>query len=121
LTPGKALAVACRDSRYLLSGVELARRLGYTPKHISEVFHDKAPISIEMALRLEYVLQLPAGYWIDLQMSYDLDQARAVDESPTSGTPARTKGKRHATISERPSADGKTVAPRVGQPRRRLR
>jgi addiction module HigA family antidote len=119
LTPGKALSIACRDSRYLLSGkgVELARRLGYTPKHLSQVLRDKAPISIEMALRLERVLQRPAGYWIDLQMIYDLDQARI----PTPGTPARPKGKRDATISQRAAAHGKTVAARVGQPRTRLR
>lgn len=76
--PGKALSKACQDSPYLLSGtgVEIARRLGYTTKHVSEVFHDKAPISIEMALRLEYVLQLPARHWIDLQNSHDLRAAR---------------------------------------------
>lgn len=51
--------------------------------------------------------------------------ARAVvdelHEIPTSGTPARTKGKRDATISQRAAAHGKTVAPGVGQSRTRLR
>jgi addiction module HigA family antidote len=120
MTPGSALRAECRDSRYLLSGsaVELARRLGYTPKHINEVLHDSAPISIEMALRLERVLRFPAGHWIDLQMIYDLDRARAI---PTSGTPARTTEKRDVTISARPPRHGKKMAARVGQSRTRLR
>lgn len=78
MTPGEALDLACRHSQRLTSGtgVELARRTGYTPKHISEVFHDKAPISIQMALRLELVLCIPASYWIRLQVKYDLAMAR---------------------------------------------
>jgi addiction module HigA family antidote len=78
-TPGEALAAECRRSPYLTSGsgVELARRLGYTPKHISEVFHDKARIKADMAIRLEYVLRLPASHWLALQGDFDLMRARA--------------------------------------------
>lgn len=79
MTPGQALQEACRSSPYLLSGsgIELARRTGYTAKHISEVFHDKARITIEMALRLEPVLRLPASHWTALQLEHDLALARA--------------------------------------------
>lgn len=59
-----------------MRAVELARRLGYTSKHINEVLHDKAPISTDMALRLEFVLEPPARYWLDLQREYDLARAR---------------------------------------------
>ena len=79
MTPGAALAEACRSTRRHgapLRAVELARRLGYTSKHINEVLHDKAPISTDMALRLEFVLEPPARYWLDLQREYDLARAR---------------------------------------------
>ena len=82
MTPGPALAEACRTTRRHaapLRAVELARRLGYTTKHISEVLHNKAPISTDMALRLELVLEPPAGYWLGLQLEYDLARARAAE------------------------------------------
>ncbi len=82
MTPGQALTQACRTTRRHstpLRAVELARRLGYTSKHINEVLHDKATISTDMALRLELVLEPPARYWLHLQLEYDLTRARVND------------------------------------------
>jgi addiction module HigA family antidote len=84
MTPGEALIEACHTTRRHsapLRAVELARRLGYTAKHISQVLHDKAPISADMALRLEFVLEHPARYWLSLQCQYDLTRARISDWS----------------------------------------
>lgn len=78
MTPGQALALACAKSPYLTRRrpTELARRLGYTSKHISEVLHDKARITADMAVRLEKVLRYPAAFWTAIQQEYDLQQAR---------------------------------------------
>lgn len=50
---------------------ELATRTGYSPKHISEVVRGKKDISIEFANRLEYALNIPANFWVNLQCNYD--------------------------------------------------
>jgi addiction module HigA family antidote len=75
LTPRSALRQAYRISPSMVTHtqVELARRLGYTAKHVSEVLHDKAPISVDMALRLERVLWMPMEDWLLLQNRFDLD------------------------------------------------
>ena len=38
------------------SQVELAQRLGYTEKHVSQLINGKVPLSVDAALRLERVL-----------------------------------------------------------------
>lgn len=59
-----------------MKGNELARRSGYTPKHVSEVLNGKAPIRIDFALALERVLGVPANAFIDAQARIDLADAR---------------------------------------------
>ena len=55
---------------------ELARRMGLSPKTISEICNGKAPISPTTALALEKVFQRPAHFWLNLQGRYDEAQAR---------------------------------------------
>lgn len=49
---------------------ELARRLGYTEKHISQLINGKAPLTDEAALRLERVLGANAGFWLAREAKY---------------------------------------------------
>lgn len=46
-----------------INGAELSRRLDVSRKHVSELLHGKAPLSHEMALKLEYVTGVPARIW----------------------------------------------------------
>jgi addiction module HigA family antidote len=62
---------------------ELARRTDCTPKHISEVLNGKARVTIDFALKLEYVLGRPAHFWTNIQQLWDLEKARSL--------PPRTK------------------------------
>ena len=55
---------------------ELARRTGLTPKTISEICNEKAPITPTTALTFENVLQRPAHFWLNLQRQYDEEKAR---------------------------------------------
>ena len=50
---------------------ELAIRTGFSPKHVSEVVNGKKGISPSFAKSLEYVLGIPATFWINLQGIYD--------------------------------------------------
>lgn len=47
-----------------INAAELARRLGVTPKHVSELLHGKAPLSAHLALAFEAVTGVPARTWI---------------------------------------------------------
>lgn len=55
----------------IMTQEELAIRTGYSPKHISEVVRGKKDISSEFANRLEYALDIPAHFWMNLQGIYD--------------------------------------------------
>lgn len=49
---------------------ELAKRLGYTEKHISQLINGKVPLTDEAALRLERVLGSNAGFWLAREAKY---------------------------------------------------
>jgi addiction module HigA family antidote len=53
---------------------DAARALGVTRSALSRVINRKAGVSAEMALRLEKALGSTAGFWLRLQLNYDLAQ-----------------------------------------------
>ena len=64
---------------------ELAGRLGYTTKHVSQLVNGKAPITEDTALRLERVLGGTAQFWLEREAQYREAIARkaALDELET--------------------------------------
>lgn len=64
-----------------ISGRELARRCGRSPKLIAEIISGKAPVEPETALQLERVLEVSASIWMGMESSYRLHLART-KESP---------------------------------------
>ena len=59
-----------------LSVTEAASRLGCTRQALSRLLNGKAGISPGMALALERIGWTNAGFWMRLQASYELAQAR---------------------------------------------
>jgi antitoxin HigA-1 len=55
---------------------EAAEALGITRQQLYRVVNGESGISPEMALRLEKAIGSTADFWLRLQMSYDLAQAR---------------------------------------------
>lgn len=49
---------------------ELAKRLGYTEKHISQLINGKVPLTDDAALRLERVLGSNASFWLAREAKY---------------------------------------------------
>lgn len=49
---------------------ELAARLGYTEKHVSQLVNGKVPLTDEAALRLERVLGSNAAFWLSREAKY---------------------------------------------------
>jgi addiction module HigA family antidote len=58
---------------------DFAREIGLLPGHLSELFKGKRNINARMAVKLEKVLGVSAEYWLGLQSSFDLAQARQLE------------------------------------------
>lgn len=63
-----------------ISGRELARRCGRSPKLIAEIITGKAPIEPETALQLERVLETSASIWLGMEANYRLHLARSKEQ-----------------------------------------
>lgn len=58
-----------------ISATELARRLGLARETLSRIMHGRAPISSDLAVRLERAGIGKARTWLAVQADYDLWQA----------------------------------------------
>jgi HTH-type transcriptional regulator/antitoxin HigA len=63
-----------------VNAAELARRLGVTRKHVSELLRGKAPLSYPLALALERVTGVPARIWNQYESGYRADLARREED-----------------------------------------
>ena len=63
-----------------MSGRELARRCGRSPKLIAEIIAGKAPIEPETALQIERVLETSASIWLGMEANYRLHLARSKEQ-----------------------------------------
>jgi antitoxin HigA-1 len=54
-----------------------AEALGVTRATLSRLINRKAGVSAEMAVRLEKAIGSTAGFWLRLQLNYDLAQVQA--------------------------------------------
>lgn len=49
-----------------------ADQIGMKPGHLSELLHGKRHVSAATAIKLEKLLDIPAEYWLRVQVYYDL-------------------------------------------------
>jgi addiction module HigA family antidote len=75
--PGEMLLEEVEERK--LKKSELANQIGILPGHLSELFKGKRNINARLAVRLEKVLGISAEYWLGLQSTYDLAQARELE------------------------------------------
>jgi addiction module HigA family antidote len=66
-----------------MSQAELARAMGVPTNRISQLISGKRALTAETALRLEAVLGIDAGTWMNLQATCDIWEAKKV--KPTRG------------------------------------
>ena len=62
--------------------VELAKRLGFTTKHLNQLVKGKASLSEDTALRLEHVLGSTARFWLNRETIYRERLARLEAQQP---------------------------------------
>lgn len=66
--PGETIADLIEERGW--SQVDLAKRLGFTTKHVSLLINGKAPITEDTALKLESVLGSSASFWLSREAQY---------------------------------------------------
>lgn len=66
--PGDTIADVLEERGW--TQAELARRLGYTEKHVSQLINGKAAITEDTASRLERALGSTAGFWLRKEAAY---------------------------------------------------
>jgi addiction module HigA family antidote len=60
-----------------LSQNALARAIRVPPRRINEIVHGKRSVTADTAIRLAKVFGTSEQFWLGLQDSYDLEEARA--------------------------------------------
>ena len=76
--PGETIADLLQERG--LSAAELARRTGFTKKHINELLHGRAPVNADTALCLESVLGSTASFWLARESQFREALARRESE-----------------------------------------
>lgn len=66
--PGETIADLIEEREW--SQADLAKRLGYTTKHVNLLINGKASITEEAALKLESVLGSSASFWLSRETQY---------------------------------------------------
>ncbi len=74
LAPGESILDLAEERGW--SQGELAQRLGYSEKHISQLINGKVPITVDAAQRLERVLGSTIDFWLALEANYQKHKAR---------------------------------------------
>jgi addiction module HigA family antidote len=72
--PGEFLEEILEE--YSMSQIELSERIDITPKVINEIIKGKNPITRQTAFKLNKVFPMSIDYWVNLQQSYENDNAR---------------------------------------------
>lgn len=57
-----------------LKQIDLVKATGYNKSHISLLLKGERNITIQIAMGLEKILQIPAEFWIRLQKNYELQK-----------------------------------------------
>jgi addiction module HigA family antidote len=64
-----------------ISRTDFAERIGVSYPRLNELIHGKRGVTPDTALRLAQVLNMPADFWLGLQLDWDLWQAMRSPEA----------------------------------------
>lgn len=76
--PGETIADVLKERG--ITQAELAAQTGVTPAFISNVISGNKDISANFAFALEYALNVPKSFWLNLQANYDAELLEANEE-----------------------------------------
>ena len=64
-----------------MSQKEFAVRMGMSEKHISKLINGEVQLTLDVAMRLEMVLGVPAQFWCNLELVYREKIAKTNEEN----------------------------------------
>ncbi|MGH8671860.1 MAG: HigA family addiction module antitoxin [Burkholderiales bacterium] len=64
-----------------MSTVELAQRLYVEVESLSEIIHERQPVSADMAMRLSRFFGNAPGAWLGMQQAYDVWELQSRNEA----------------------------------------
>lgn len=97
---------------------ELAEWIGISYPRLNEIIHGKRGITTDTAMRLEQVFGMGAQFWLSLQMTWDLYEAK---QSPAARRIRMIKRHPRLATSAKLAELGGTEPTLIRPPRRRLR
>jgi len=69
------------DARPELKQKDLAKIMGVKPSFLNEIIKGKRPLTADIAILLEKVLEIPAMYWMKFQSQYEIDKAHIKEKN----------------------------------------
>ena len=69
------------DARPDLKQKDLAKELGVKASFLNEIIKGKRPVTADIAILLEQILEIPADYWMKFQSQYEIDKARIKEKN----------------------------------------
>ena len=80
---------------------EAAGKLGMSRGHLSRIVNERAPVTMEVAMKLEAIGWDTADSWLQFQLKYDLAQERKRLNRPLAKAPATLTAKALLAESQR--------------------
>ena len=77
IAPGETIEELLES--HCMTQTDLANKTGINKKTINEIIKGKAPITQSTALKLEYVFDIPASFWNNLESNYRESLERKAD------------------------------------------
>jgi HTH-type transcriptional regulator / antitoxin HigA len=68
IPPGEILQEALEERG--MSPAELARRMNYSVRTVTQIIEGSKAITTKMSYQLERVLEIPASFWTNLEQNY---------------------------------------------------
>ncbi|MDP3313040.1 HigA family addiction module antitoxin [Lutibacter sp.] len=69
------------DARPDINQKDLSKELGVLPSFLNEIIKGKRPVTADIAILLEKILEIPADYWMKFQSQYEIDLARIKEKN----------------------------------------
>lgn len=95
--PGETIADVLEDR--CITQAELAARTGVSPAYISNVIAGKKDISSKFAMALEYALDVPKSFWLNLQANYEAELLELNEANTVTGEEIAQLPELHEIVS----------------------
>ena len=69
------------EARPELKQKDLAKELGVKASFLNEVIKGKRPVTADLAVLLEKILEIPADFWMKFQSQFEIDKARVKEKN----------------------------------------